>query len=45
MTLNDNAKCKGKLTSQKSENVHFDGLLLSRAYEFLDKKVQKSYVL
>ena len=39
MTLNDNAKCKEKLTSQKSENLHFDGLLWSRAYEFLDKKV------
>ena len=39
MTLNDNAKGKEKLTSQKSENLHFDGLLWFRAYEFLDKKV------
>ena len=28
----------------KPENVHFDGLLLPKAYKFLDEKVQKSYV-
>ena len=31
-------------SSQKSENLHFDGLLLSKAYKVLDAKVQKSYV-
>ena len=31
-------------SSRKSENLHFDGLLLSNAYEVLDGKVQKSYV-
>ena len=31
-------------SSRKSENFHFDGLLLSKAYKDLDKKVQKSYV-
>ena len=31
-------------SSQKSENLHFDGLLLSKAYNVLDKKIQKSYV-
>ena len=30
--------------SQKPENLHFDGLLLSKAYKGLDKKVQNSYV-
>ena len=30
--------------SRKSENVHFDGLVLSKAYKVLDEKVQKSYV-
>ena len=30
--------------SRKSENLHFDGLLLSKAYKDLDEKVQKSYV-
>ena len=30
--------------SPKSENVHFDGLVLSKAYKVLDEKVQKSYV-
>ena len=29
---------------RKSENLHFDGLLLSKAYNDLDEKVQKSYV-
>ena len=32
-------------SSQKSENFHFDGLLLSKAYNVLDEKVQKSYVI
>ena len=29
--------------SRKSENFHFDGLLLSKAYKDLDEKVQNSY--
>ena len=29
-------------SSGKSENLHFDGLLLSKAYKDLDEKVQKS---
>ena len=29
---------------QKSGNLHFDGLLFSKAYKDLDEKVQKSYV-
>ena len=28
----------------KSENLHFDRILLSKAYKGLDEKVQKSYV-
>ena len=32
------------VSSQKSENLHFDGLLLSKACKDLDEKVQKSYV-
>ena len=31
-------------SSWKSENLHFDGFLLSKAYKDLDEKVQKSYV-
>ena len=31
-------------SSRKSENLHFDWILLSKAYEDLDEKVQKSYV-
>ena len=31
-------------SSRKSKNLHFDGLLLSKAYKVLDEKVQKSYV-
>ena len=31
-------------SSRKSEYLHFDGLLLSKAYKDLDGKVQKSYV-
>ena len=31
-------------SSRKSENLHFDELILSKAYKVLDEKVQKSYV-
>ena len=31
-------------SSRKSGDLHFDGLLLSKAYNDLDAKVQKSYV-
>ena len=31
-------------SSRKSKNLHFDGLVLSKAYKVLDEKVQKSYV-
>ena len=31
-------------SSQKSEKVHLNGFLFSKAYKFLDKKVQKSYI-
>ena len=31
-------------SSQMSENLYFDGLLLSKTYQFLDEKAQKSYV-
>ena len=31
-------------SSRKSENLYFDGLLLSKAYNVLDEKVQKIYV-
>ena len=31
-------------SSLKSENFHFDGLVLSKAYKVLDEKVQKSHV-
>ena len=31
-------------SSQKSEKLHFYGLVLSKAYKVLDEKVQKSYV-
>ena len=30
--------------SCKSENLHFDGLLMSKTYRVLDEKVQKSYI-
>ena len=30
-------------SSRKSENLHFDGFVLSKAYKVLDEKVQKSY--
>ena len=32
------------VSSQKSENFHFDWILLSKAYKDLDEKIQKSYV-
>ena len=32
------------VSSRKSGNLHFDGLLFSKAYKDLDEKVQKSYV-
>ena len=31
-------------SSRKSGHLHFDGLLLSKAYKDLDEKVLKSYV-
>ena len=31
-------------SSRKSRNLHFNRLLLSKAYNVLDEKVQKSYV-
>ena len=31
-------------SSGKTENLHFDGLVLSKAYKDLDQKVQKSHV-
>ena len=30
-------------SSRKSENLHFDRMLLSKAYKDLDEKIQKSY--
>ena len=30
--------------SCKSESLHFDGLVLSKAYKVLDEKLMKSYV-
>ena len=30
--------------TRKSQNLHFDVLVLSKAYKVLDEKVQKSYV-
>ena len=33
------------VNSRRSENFHFAGLLLSKAYKDLDQKVQTSYVL
>ena len=52
MTLKGDAKLKQKtdlwlnfhVSSQKSKNLHFDRLLLSKAYKVLDAKVQKSCV-
>ena len=31
-------------SSRKSENLNFDGRVLSKAYKFSDEKVQKGYV-
>ena len=31
-------------TSCKSENLNFDGIVMSKAYKVSDEKVQKSYV-
>ena len=31
-------------SSRKSENLHFDELVLAKPYKVLDGKVQKSYV-
>ena len=31
-------------SSSKSKNLHFDWIRLSKAYKYLDEKVQKSYV-
>ena len=31
-------------SSRKSQNLHFNRLLLSKAYNVLDEKIQKSYV-
>ena len=36
--VNFHASCR------KSDNLHFNGLILSKAYEVLDEKVQMSYV-
>ena len=33
------------VSNRKSENLHFDGLLLSKTYKVLDEKVQKSYAV
>ena len=30
-------------SKRKSENLHSDGIVLSKAYKVLDEKVQKSY--
>ena len=32
------------VSSRKSDNFHFDWILLSKAYKDLDEKIQKSYV-
>ena len=32
-----------QVSSRKLGNLHFDGLLLSKVYNDLDEKVQKSY--
>ena len=31
-------------TRQRSENLHFDWILLSEAYKDLDEKIKKNYV-
>ena len=42
---NDRNLIKFPASSCKSENLHFDGLVLSKAYKVLDEKVQKCYAL
>ena len=32
------------VSSQKVGNLHFDSILLSEQYKYLDEKIQKSYV-
>ena len=32
------------VSSRKSENLHFDGVVLFKTYKVFDEKVQKSYV-
>ena len=32
------------VSSGKYEHLHFDGLILSKAYKVLDEKAQKSYI-
>ena len=32
------------VSSHKSENLHFDELVLSKAYKVSDEKIQKSYI-
>ena len=32
-------------SSRKSENLHFDRIVLSKAYKYLYEKIQESYVL
>ena len=32
------------VSSRKFENLHFDKILLSKAYKDLDEKIQKSYI-
>ena len=41
---NDKEFGKFSCKSRKSENLHFDWMLLSKAYEYLDENLQKSYV-
>ena len=33
-----------RVSKQKSKNLHFDWILLPKAYKDLDEKIQKSYV-
>ena len=33
-----------RASRQKSENLHFDWILLTNAYKDLDEEIQKSYV-
>ena len=32
-------------SSRMFENLHFDGLVLSKAYKVVDKQVQRSYLM